>query len=166
MRNTGGRFGQRWRRLFAGRAAPFPDAAARAVAALERGAHEEAIAACERALLGAPAPPLAALLERKRAVALIALGRREEAIDGLAAALAADECDANALVDLGNLLLEDGDLQDARDFYEAAIRVDPGSALAYRNLAITLRRLGHRGEAVRALRSSARLAAKRPPGRA
>ena len=60
------------------------------------------------------------------------------------------------------MLLEDGHLLDAVDYYAAAIRADETYATAHRNLGVAYKRLGRRGEAVRALRTAARLEGRRP----
>jgi len=102
----------------------------------------------------------------KTGVALVALGRRDEAIEAFCRALEVDERLADALVNIGTLLLEDGHVADAVDYYEGAIRIDESCALAYRNLSVALRRLGRRPEAVRALRTAVRLSNRRSRGRA
>jgi tetratricopeptide (TPR) repeat protein len=95
-------------------------------------------------------------------VALVALERRAEALEAFCSALAEDERCAPALVNIGNLLLETGHVHDALDYYEAAIRAEEGYAAAHRNRAVALRRLGRRGEAVRALKRAVRLETARP----
>ena len=93
-------------------------------------------------------------------VALVALGLRSDALEAFCIALAHDERCAPALVNLGNMLLEDGHPHDAIDYYEAALRADEKYSAGYRNLGIALRRLGRRAEAVRALRSADRIAGR------
>ena len=157
------------RALIAGLRRPGPrNAFERGVAALDAGRHARALdefaaAAAEAAPDDAPA---AAAIANKRGVALTALGRRDEALEAFAAALERDERYAPALVNVGNVLLEDGQVRDAIDYYDAALRSDPAFAQGYRNLAVALRRLGRRNEAVRALRSADRLAVRRGPARA
>jgi predicted Zn-dependent protease len=138
----------------------------RAVVALERGEFEEALRALDSASGEAPGTVSRAAIENKRGVALVGLARRDEALAAFCAALEADEQHAPALVNLGNLLLEDGHPEDAVDYYEAALRADPHYALAYQNLGVACKRLGRRAESVRNLRVAARLESRRRPGRA
>ncbi len=111
--------------------------------------------------LDRPAAVRRAAIANKRGVALVALGRRDEALAAFCDALDADERAAPALVNLGNLLVEDGHASDAVDYYRSAIACDDGYAPAYRNLGIALKRLGRRGEAVGAFRAAVRREAKR-----
>ena len=60
------------------------------------------------------------------------------------------------MVNLGNLLLEAGHLEDAIDYYQAALRVDDRSAGAHRNLGIACKRAGRHADAVRHLRAAVR----------
>ena len=98
-------------------------------------------------------------------MAYVALGRRDEALEAFARALGRDPACAPALANLGNVLFEDGHVLDAVDYYEAAIRADGAYATAHRNLGVAYKRLGRRGDAVRALRTAARLEGRRPPAR-
>lgn len=99
---------------------------------------------------------LTALLN-KRGIALVHLGRREEALADFQAVLELDPHFAPALVNVGNLLLEDEQTEDAIAHYEAAIRSDDQYSVAHLNLGIALKRLGRRSEAVRELRRASRL---------
>jgi tetratricopeptide (TPR) repeat protein len=127
----------------------------RAIEAHDAGRFAEALGLLEAAEHEGAVP--AATLLNKRGVVLVALGRREDALRSFCDALAADEKSAPALVNLGNLLFEDGHALDAVDYYEAALRADESYAPAYRNLAVALKRLGRHDGTVRALRSAARL---------
>ncbi len=98
-----------------------------------------------------------AFLLNKRGVARIGLERRELARGDFAAALDAVAKYAPALTNLGNLLLEDGDLDGAIARYEAAIASDREYAIAYLNLGVALKKAGRLAEAVRALRQAQRL---------
>jgi tetratricopeptide (TPR) repeat protein len=138
----------------------------RAVAALEFGEYEVALLESEAALAGAPDDPARADALNKRGVALIGLERRDDALAAFCDALERSEKHAPALVNIGNLLLEDGNVEDAVDYYQAAMRADPAYPLAYRNLSVACKRLGRPGEAVRYLRVADRLEARRRPGRA
>lgn len=134
-----------------------------ALSLLVRGRSEEALAALEAVLAEERlAPALAAEASSKRGVALVALGRRSEALEAFAEALLRDERCAPALVNLGNLLLEDGAPHDAIDFYEAALRADAAYAPAHRGLGVAWKRLGRRGDSVRAFRAESRHAVRRP----
>lgn len=154
------------RRLFAAlRPRPGPrDAYERGVAALERGDERGALAEFAEALADARDDARRATLHNKCGVALVALVDRERALAAFAAALDCDERHAPALANLGNLLFEDGQIADAIDYYEAAIRADAGYALARRNLGVALKALGRRLEAVRALRTASRLESRRRSG--
>jgi len=132
---------------------------------LDRGRHEAAAAAFDAAVNEARDACERASAHNKRGVALIALGRRSEALEAFCEALAGDERSAAALTNVGNLLLEDGCAADAVDYYEAAIRADENYCLAYGNLAVAFKTLGKRAEAVRSMRLAARLEARRRAGR-
>ncbi len=137
----------------------------RAVADLERGRSAAALAALEGALAAATDDAARARVHNKRGVALVGLGRRDEALDAFCRALEYDEACAPALVNLGNLFLEDGHVADAIDYYKAALRLDERSALAHENLAAAYKRLGDRVAAVREMRAAGKLAGRRFPGR-
>ena len=147
-----------------------------AAVALDEGRPEEALAALDKALAGDLTAERRAFGLNKRGVALIALGRRDDgrrSADAAAArddaraafteALAAVERCAPPLVNLGNLLLEDGDVEGAIESYRAAIRADESYPMAYLNLGVALKRAGRRAEAVRSLRTGHRLEMRRPP---
>ncbi|HTJ25891.1 MAG TPA: tetratricopeptide repeat protein [Candidatus Limnocylindria bacterium] len=148
-------FFDRLRGLLPGRtpAGPF----ARGTAALERGQLERAQAAFAQALEVAASPVETAAVRNKRAIVAIKRGDRTEAIDELVLALEADPRGVAAITTLGNLLLEDGHVEDAIGHYEYALLVDPDYAPAYHNLGVALHRAGRRGEAVRMLRKATRL---------
>jgi tetratricopeptide (TPR) repeat protein len=156
------------RSLFAAfRRGPGPATAfERGVVALDSGDHEAAVREFTSALDGADGDPARATIHNKIGVARIGLGRRDDAFDAFCTALEHDERCAAALVNVGNLLLEDGHALDAIDYYEAALRADETYAAGYRNLGIALKRLGRRAEAVRALRSADRYAGRRRRPRA
>jgi len=137
----------------------------RGVAAFDAGRHEEALAEFESALALASGDAERMAARNKRGVTLVALGRRDAALEDFCAALILDERFAPALVNLGNLLLEDGHVRDAIDYYEAAIRADEKYATAYRNLGIAHKRLGQRAESVRYLRTANRIEMRNPPKR-
>jgi tetratricopeptide (TPR) repeat protein len=150
------------RALFAAfRRGPGPGTAfERGVVALDAGDHAAAQAEFSAALDESATPAERATICNKLGVARMALGRRDDAFADFCLALALDERCAPALVNVGNLLLEDEHTLDAIDYYEAAIRADETYPAAYRHLGIALRRLGRRAEAVRALRAADRYAAR------
>ncbi len=153
------------RRWFAGSRRP-QGPYERAVAALEFGDYEVALREAEAALAAAPDEPARAGALNKCGVALVGLERRDEALGAFCEALECAGKHAPALVNIGNLLLEEGALEDAVDYYQAAMRADPAYPLAYRNLSVACKRLGRPGEAVRYLRVADRLEARRRPERA
>jgi lipoprotein NlpI len=97
-----------------------------ALAALERRDFAGAEAAFSDLLAGdSHSPSQRAFLLNKRGVARIALERREAAREDFSAALVALSRYAPALTNLGNLLLEEGDVDGAIARYESAIAADP-----------------------------------------
>jgi tetratricopeptide (TPR) repeat protein len=137
----------------------------RGVLALDSGRHEHALSEFDRALAESGSAGAAAATHNKRGVAFIALGLPDAALEAFSSALEHDARHAPALANIGNLLLEDGHVLDAIDYYEAAIRMDERYPVAYRNLGVAYKRLGRQAEAVRALRAAARLEGRRRPGR-
>jgi tetratricopeptide (TPR) repeat protein len=134
----------------------------RAAALTDEGNPSEALAALERLLDGQAVPAeRRAFAHNKRGVAFMALGRRDDSLDAFCAALVALENYAPALVNVGNMLLEDGDLDDAVEYYRAAIRSDATYPGAHLNLGVALKRAGRSGEAARHLRKAIRLEARR-----
>jgi tetratricopeptide (TPR) repeat protein len=134
----------------------------RGVAALDAGRNGEAAEAFTEAIEVAPNQRARLEARNKRGVASVALGRRDEALADFCAVLALDERYAPALVNVGNLLLEEGHVHDAIDYYQAALRADEKHAGAHRNLGIAYKRLGRHAESVRHLRSAMRLEIRIP----
>jgi tetratricopeptide (TPR) repeat protein len=93
----------------------------------------------------------------KRGVALIQLQRMDEARAAFEQALEIVPKFAPALVNIGNLHLEDGRFDEAIRFYESAIASDDEYALAHHNLGVAYKRLGRTGDSVRELRRAHRL---------
>jgi tetratricopeptide (TPR) repeat protein len=137
----------------------------RGLAALDAGRHAEAFEALSEALAVAANERARVEACNKRGVAAMALGQRDAALADFCAALDLDERYAPALVNLGNLLLEDGHVQDAIDYYQAALRADERYAGAHRNLGIAYKRIGRHAESVRHLRSAMRLEIRLPLGK-
>ena len=98
-----------------------------------------------------------AFLLNKRGVARIGLEQQDGARADFTAALEARPAFAAALTNLGNLLLEEGEVEAAIRRYENAIAADRDYALAYHNISVAYKRTGRIGEAVRALRHALRL---------
>jgi tetratricopeptide (TPR) repeat protein len=134
---------------------------ARGTHAFERGRIDEAAAAFDEALRLAQSVPEIAAARNKRALVAHRRGDRAGAIAELVAALDADARAPAALTTLGNLLLEDGCIDDAIAHYEAALVADDGYGPAYHNLGVALHRSGRRAQAVRMLRKGARLEGRR-----
>lgn len=133
-----------------------PDPYGLAVAKLERGEPAQAAAAFTVLLAGAEGALRVRVLN-KRGVAYVRLGRREEAMADFQQALGLDGRFAPAIANVGNLLFEEGEIEEAVVQYEAAIRADESYPLAHRNLAAAYRRLGKYAAAVREMRLANRL---------
>ena len=129
----------------------------RAVRSIAVGRYDEAIAAFDALLPEAVTPLERATLWNKRGVALVNTARRDEARASFQSALAALPQFAPALVNEGNLVLEEGNLTAAIALYEAAIRSDDSYAIAHLNLGVAYKQLGRRSEAVREFRRANRL---------
>lgn len=128
-----------------------------ALAALEQGDYAGAEAAFTMFLEGSAGPADRAFLLNKRGVARVGLQRRELARADFDDALRTVENYAPALTNLGNLLLELGELEAAIAHYHRAIAGDDEYALAHLNLSVALKRAGRIGEGVRELRKAHRL---------
>ena len=149
-------FFDRLRRLIPAR--PPSDPFARGAYELERGRLDRAEAAFAEALAVAESSGEVALIRNKRAiVAICARHDLAHAIDELVAALEADPRSAAAITTVGNLLLEDGAVDEAIAHYEYALIIDDLYAPACHNLGVALHRSGHRDRAVRMLRKATRL---------
>ena len=98
-----------------------------------------------------------AFLFNKRGVARMGLEQPELAQADFTAALDAQPHYPPALTNLGNLLLESGQLQAAIAYYERAITSDGDYAVAYLNLGVAYKRAGRVAEGVRALRRAQHL---------
>jgi tetratricopeptide (TPR) repeat protein len=120
--------------------------------------YEDAIARLD-AILADPnvLPPERAAAANKRGVALVDLKRHDEARAAFEQALQIVPKFAPALVNIGNLHLEDGDAEAAIRYYESAILSDEDYALAHHNLGVAYKRLGRTGDSVRELRKAHRL---------
>ncbi|HVN69178.1 MAG TPA: tetratricopeptide repeat protein [Candidatus Binatia bacterium] len=98
-----------------------------------------------------------AFLLNKRGVARVGAGLRDAARADFDSALAASARYAPALTNLGNMLLEEGDVDAAIARYEEAIASDGEYATAHFNLGVAYKRAGRLAEGVKALRRAQRL---------
>jgi tetratricopeptide (TPR) repeat protein len=120
--------------------------------------YEEALARLDALLADGQVPAAdRAAAANKRGVALVALQRIDEARSAFEQALTIVPKFAPALVNIGNLHVEAGDLDEAIRFYESAILSDQDYALAHHNLGVAYKRLGRMGDSVRELRRAHRL---------
>ncbi len=133
------------------------DPFAQAVRQLDVGDAPAALAAFTTLFGAAQRNDERAKIVNKRGVANVRLGRRDDALRDFTTALELMPRYAPALANIGNLLLEDGALDDAIVHYEAAIRADDRYAVAHLNLAVAYRKAGRRSAAVRELRLAHRL---------
>ena len=129
-----------------------------ALGALHRGDFASAEAELS-ALLAQDSLSLAerAFAVNKRGVARMGLQQRDLARTDFEEALRIVTSYAPALTNLGNLLLEEGDLEGAIGRYRSAIDADPDYPIAHLNLSVAYKRLGRRAEAVSELRRAQRL---------
>jgi tetratricopeptide (TPR) repeat protein len=148
-------FFDRLRRLVPGR--PPSEPFYRGTHELERGRLDAAEAAFAEALAAAAGSAEIASVRNKRAIVAIRKRDLARAVDELVAALEAQPRSAAAITTVGNLLLEDGAVDEAIVHYEYAIAVDDAYAPAYHNLGVALHRSGRKREAVGMLRKATRL---------
>jgi len=87
-------------------------------------------------------------------------GDRQAAIEAFADALQADSRFVPAIVNIGNVLFEDGQIDEAVDHYEAALRIEDDYGLAHLNLGVAYKKLGRHADAVREFRRANRLEAR------
>ncbi|HTX03374.1 MAG TPA: tetratricopeptide repeat protein [Candidatus Acidoferrales bacterium] len=141
---------------FAGPLSP-KDPLERDIAELEKGDPAAAVTGFTTMLHAARSNDECARIYNKRGVAHVRLGQREAALRDFSEALAVVPRFAPAMANIGNLLLEDGAIEDAIVHYEAAIRADESYAIAHLNLSVAYRKSGRRADAVRELRLAHRL---------
>jgi tetratricopeptide (TPR) repeat protein len=128
-----------------------------ALRSLAHGEYEDALRRLDALLNDETTARGRAAVANKRGVALVGLGRRSDARQAFEDALELQPRFAPALVNLGNLLLEEGELEAAVAQYEAAIRSDDRYAPAHHNLAVAYKRLGRTADSVRELRRAHKL---------
>jgi tetratricopeptide (TPR) repeat protein len=133
-----------------------------ALAALAQGSYAQAELLFSGLLAEAETPGERAFLLNKRGVARIGLGLRAQARDDFEAAVGWHGRHAPALTNLGNLLLEEGRVEEAIAAYETAIAADGDYATAYLNLGTAYKRAGRLHDAVRARRTARRLEVRNP----
>jgi tetratricopeptide (TPR) repeat protein len=126
----------------------------RGLRALESGEYERALREFSTAVCGGDRPALALC---KRGVCWVRLHNKQQAANDFDRALELDAGCVPAIVNLGNLALEDGRLDEAQARYEAALRLDQNYAAAHYNLAILYKRRGQLQQSVRAFRLAAKL---------
>jgi tetratricopeptide (TPR) repeat protein len=131
------------------------------VAALEALRFDEALAHFRAALEDASSGKERALVHNKRALIHLRRGERPAAIAVFVEALEADAQCVPAIVNVGNLLLEDAIFDDAVAHYEAALRVDDAYGPGHLNLGIAYKQLGRHADAVREFRRADRIEARR-----
>jgi superkiller protein 3 len=138
-------------------AGPAEDPFVRGTRALERGRLDAAAAAFGEALGTATTARQVAAVRNK--LAIVAIQRRDldGAVEQLILALEAEPRSPAAITTLGNLLLEDGHVDEAIDHYDYALMIDDRYVAAYHNLGVALHRKGRRGAAVGMLRKAGRL---------
>jgi tetratricopeptide (TPR) repeat protein len=148
-------------RLF--RTAPVAPAGplARGARALRAGELDEAERCFGEALAAASDDRERALAHNKRALVALARGDRPAAQAALDEALRTYAACVPAIVNAGNLLLEDGNVDGAIARFEAAIVLDPDYPEAHHNLGVAFRRAGRRSDAVRELRRATGLERRR-----
>jgi tetratricopeptide (TPR) repeat protein len=121
------------------------------------------LAALDELLAAQTDPQRRAEIMNKRGVALVELNRRDEARSVFELVLAIDPQYAPAIVNLGNLELEAGEIDTAIALYQRALEADSGSASACRHLAIAYRRAGRTADALNAFARARRLEGRRRP---
>jgi tetratricopeptide (TPR) repeat protein len=133
----------------------------RGALALRDGELDAAERAFDEALRAAENDRERALAHNKRALVALARGDRPAAEAALGEALSVFPACVPAMVNSGNLLLEDGDVAGAITRFEAAILLDPDYPEAHHNLGVAFRRAGRRSDAVRELRRATGLERRR-----
>jgi len=133
----------------------------RGTRALRAGRIEEAEQHFSAALSAAENDRERALAHNKLALVALARGDRPAAQAALDEALRTYAACVPAIVNAGNLLLEDGNVDAAIARFEAAIALDPDYPEAHHNLGVAYRRAGRRSDAVRELRRATGLERRR-----
>ncbi len=127
------------------------------VAALDRRRLDEALTHFHTALATASNAADRAAVQNKVGITQLRRGDREAAVAAFVSALEADDRCVAVIVNIGNLLFEDGAFDEAIEHYTAALRIDDDYANAHLNLGVAYKKLGRRAEAVREFRRASRL---------
>jgi tetratricopeptide (TPR) repeat protein len=101
-------------------------------------------------------PGLHAEVLTQRGTAFIFDNDLASAKEAFREALDLDPRHYRALTNLGNIALEEGDVDEAITIYEAALKLNDEFANAHHNLAVAYRKKGHIGKSVRSLRKAQR----------
>jgi tetratricopeptide (TPR) repeat protein len=96
----------------------------------------------------------------KRGVCRLHWGDRAEAERDFRQAIAFDDRCLSAIINLGNLMVEDGKLDEAQVYYDRALRIDETYAFAHYNLGVLHRKRGDIAASVHELRLAAKYEAK------
>ena len=129
-------------------------------AALERREVEQALEALGP-LAELPPGPFEAERLTQLGTAFVLEGSDAEARGCFTRALEVDPTHPRALVNLGNVALEAGEVDEAIERYQQALRIDEDFANAHHNLGVAYRRKGMIGKSVRSLRRAQRADRKR-----
>jgi len=127
------------------------------IVAFERGEFHKAAALFTAAI--SEGDNVAAALS-KRGVCRLKWGDRTEAERDLRQAVATDDRCLSAIVNLGNLMLEDGKFDEAQVHYDRALRIDETYSFAHYNLGVLYRKRGNLAASIRELRLAARYEVK------
>ena len=119
---------------------------------LERRDAEAALAA----LNGLNLPLLAAEVDTQKGTAYIFNSQLEDAQSAFEAALARDPKHYRARTNLGNVALERGNIDQAIEHYQLALRINENFSNALHNLGVAYRRNGEIGKSVQAIRKAQR----------
>jgi tetratricopeptide (TPR) repeat protein len=130
------------------------------IAALDRRRFDEALDHFRAALEAASTSAERAAVHNKSGIAHLRRGDRQAAVEAFAEALHADARFVPVIVNIGNLLFEDGQLDEAVAHYEAALRIEDDYFLAHLNLGVAFKKLGRHADAVREFRRATRLEAR------
>lgn len=104
-----------------------------------------------------------AVSHSKRGVALVHLGRVDEAIAEFSRAVALQPGYAQAYSNLGNVYREKGQLTEAIAAYERALAIDPDYWVAHQNLGSLYKQMGRLSDAVAEFKKATRLSVRQSP---
>jgi len=104
-----------------------------------------------------------AVAHSKHGVALVHLGRLDEAIAEFSRAIALQPSYGAAYSNLGNAYREKGQLTEAVAAYQRAIAIDPDYWIPHQNLGALYKQMGRVGEAVAEFKTATRLSVRAAP---